>query len=135
MLIWTLAVFALGQLSGQVAASLRFTPRVEVLQAQLLEREETADNTWALYESAHCALKRAELTIAQHVWEDATFWPEGDESGIPCPTDPAGSPLLASAEDAAEEGEAPGEAPPERTAEAGRGGAQALVAAGSDAGW
>ena len=123
MLIWHMAVALLAGLAGQVS----MLPRVEAVQAQLEEREETAAHLWVLYQGAHCTLREAQIHLRQWVWRDWEFWPDGDSSGITCPWEAAGSPLLAAAED-------PDAPAPERTAEAGRGGSQALVAARSDAG-
>lgn len=101
MVIWSLSCIALGQVSGMLAAHLRLTPRIEALQAQLVEREETAAHIWTLYQGAHCNLREAQIHLRQWVWRDWDWWPEGDTSGISCPFDPAPSPLFASAEDAA----------------------------------
>ena len=108
-------------------------PRVEAVQAELAEREETAAHLWHAYQGAHCKVKALELSIDQHLWP-ANSWPDGDESGIHCPTDAAPTPLFASTEEAATEREGPEAPAQERAAEAGRGGAAALVEASPDSG-
>lgn len=131
MLLWSLMVFCLGQLAGMVA----MLPRVDALQAQLEEREETVANLWYVYTGTHCALKEAELYIQSHLWPDVTWWPAGDASEIPCPTDPASSPLFASAEDPAQEGEASQPPAQERAAEARGRGRHVVVTAREGEGW
>ena len=128
MLLWSLSCLAVGQISGMLAAHLRMAPRIEALQAQLLEREETAAHLWVLYEGAHCNLREAQVHLRQWVWRDWDWWPEGDSSGIHCPWEAAGSPLFASAE------EAPGPEGEERSTEAGGRGRHALVSARADTG-
>ena len=128
MLIWSLSCAAIGQMSGMLAVTLRVEPVIAGLQAQLQEREETAAHLWHAYTGAHCRVKALELSVTQHLWP-VNSWPAGDETGIHCASDPAGSPLFA--DQAGQASEPPAE---ERAAEAGRGGAAALVADRADAG-
>lgn len=96
-----MAFALLAGLAGQVA----MLPRLKGLEAQLEEREETAALVWELYEGAHCNLREAQIHLRQWVWRDWDWWPDGDPSGITCPWEQVGSPLLVAADPA--EAEAP----------------------------